>query len=46
MLKLNTGDGDVEEINAVLPLMDDNNEDMIPFLQSRFFNVLMTFNML
>ena len=46
ILKLNTGDGDIEEINAVLPLLDDNNEEMIPFLRSRFFNILMTFNML
>jgi len=43
-LNLNTGDGDIEKINAVLPLFTD--EDMIPFIRSRFFNLLMTFNML
>ena len=46
ILRLNTGDGDVEEINAVLPLFCIGDKDLIPFYRSRFFNILMTFNML
>ena len=46
ILKVNTGDGDIEELNAVLPLFGVGDKDLIPFYRSRFFNILMTFNML
>jgi hypothetical protein len=45
-LTVNTGDGDIEKINAVLPLYDDKDKDLIPFLKTRLFGVLMTFNLL
>lgn len=35
-----------ETINAVIPLFSSSEEDLKPFLRSKFFDTLMTFNVL
>lgn len=45
-LKLKVGGDEEELINAVLPLYDEKDYDLKPFLNSRLFHLLMTFNLL
>lgn len=36
--------GNNEFVNAVLPLLDEDSHDLIPFLESRLFRLIMTYN--
>ena len=40
------GLNDQEEINAVIPLFDENDQDLKPFITSSLFHILMTFNVI
>ncbi len=44
-IQMNVGDGDLEVINGVLPVFDEVDFDLAPFLKSNIFNLLMTFNL-
>ena len=45
-MKLSAGGEDKEEINCVLPLIDETDSDLKPFLKSKIFKILMTFNVM
>ena len=45
-LKLKVGGDEEEIINAVLPLYNEKDYDLKPFLNSKLFHLLMTFNLL
>lgn len=42
----NTGLGDKEEINTIMPLFNDNDFDLGPLISSKLYHCLMTFNVL
>ncbi len=44
---MQTGNGEKEIINCVLPLFDDKiDNDLEPILNSKLFHILMTFNVM
>jgi hypothetical protein len=45
-LELKIGQDEIEKINVVLPLFGEKDLDLAPFLRTRLFNILMTFNLL
>lgn len=44
---MQTGDGDKEIINCVLPIFEESKDkDLEPILNSKIFHILMTFNVM
>ena len=45
-LKLSKGNNEFEIVNAVLPLFDEKDADLKPFITSKLYSILMTFNVI
>ena len=45
-MKLKVGLDDEEIVNAVLPLFDEKDSDLQPYINSKIFHLLMTFNVM
>lgn len=45
-LKLSKGNNEFEVVNAVLPLFDEKDQDLKPFITSKIYSILMTFNVM
>ena len=43
--RIGIGADDVETINAIIPLFSETDDQLVPFLTSSLFNMLMTFNL-